>query len=402
MKKYIIIAFASLFCAAACSDDVRICIDEIPDVDIYSKVYITQAASSPCVESVFISEDIQTLSISAFYGGAKMPATDIKVEFEARPDLVDSYNEFNGTDYPVMPEGTYSLPTSSAVIKSGQPYSTPVNIEVNSLGMVVSQKYLLPVSIKSVSGNTAVNEALSTVYFVITGSYLPGEVPCEKVLSFGQEMKNPMFCVGEDLIVVDNVDNLLLYRPDENGAYQFDRQIGQGWVFDILFYLPPEKRFLARDRATTNINQYYFDDNYGFPSAATIGFGWGIYKDIFPFSDNSILCIGVSDGALYNWTVDAGGGWTYYGAFATGFGGFDYLFCFDNYLLGVEPNGIMAAYSLSQSNPPSVGSRRNIGTGWNQYTRLFKCGDNLLALDKNGDLWRYSFTPEGYWPLVSE
>lgn len=402
MKKHIIIILASLLCAAACSDEVRIDLDGIPDADIYSKLYIPAAASTPCVESVFISEDIQTLDFSAFFGGTIMPKEDITVEFEVRPDLVDSFNEFNGTDYPCMPDGSYSLPATTATIKAGQAYSTTMTLEINSLDMLVAKKYLLPVSIKSVSGNVNVNEDLSTVYYVITGSYLPGEVPCEKVLSFGAEMKNPMFCVGEDLIVVDNADNLLLYRPDENGAYQFDRQIGQGWAFDILFYLPPEKRFLARDRATTNINQYYFDDAYGFPSVATIGFGWGIYKDIFPFTDNSIICIGVADGALYNWTLDAGSAWTYYGAFATGFGGFDYLFCYDNYLLGVEPDGTMAAYSLTKTNPPSVGARRNVGTGWNQYTRLIKCGNDLLALDKNGDLWRYQFTPEGYWPLAAE
>lgn len=402
MKKHIIIILASLLCAAACSDEVTIDVGGIPDADNYSKVYIPAAASTPCVESVFISNEIQSLNFSAFFGGMIMPKEDITVEFEVRPDLVDSYNAFNGTDFPCMPEGSYSLPATVATIKAGQAYSTAMTLEINSRDMIVSRKYLLPVSIKSVSGNTNVNEDLSTVYYVITGSYLPGEVPCEKILSFGEEMKNPMFCVGEDLIVVDNADNLMLYRLDEDGAYQFDRQLGQGWVFDILFHLSPEKRFLARDRATTNINQYYFDDAYGFPSAGTIGYGWGIYKDIFPCSDNSIICIGVSDGALYNWKLDAGSAWTYYGAFATGFGEFDYLFCFDNYLLGVEPNGIMAAYSLTQSNPPSVGGRRNIGTGWNKYTRLFKCGDKLLALDRNGDLWRYSFAPEGYWPLVSE
>lgn len=402
MKKHIIIILASLFCAAACSDDMRIGLDNIPDADIYSKVYIPQAASSPCIESIFISEDIQKVDFSAFYGGPKLPQADIKVEFEVRPDLVDSYNEFNGTDYPCLPEGSYSLPSTTATIQAGQPYSNTLSLEINSIELQVSRKYLLPVAIKSVSGNTAVNENLSILYYVITGSYLPGQVPCEKICSFGQEMKNPMFCVGEDLIVVDNDFFLNLYELDDNNAYQFSRRIGEGWFFDILFYLPPEKRFLARDIATTNINQYFFNDDYGFPSAATIGFGWGIYRDIFPFSDNSIICIGVSDGALYNWTVDAGGAWTYYGAFASGFGGFDYLFCFDNFLLGVEPDGTMAAYSLTQTNPPSVGSRRNVGTGWNRYCRLFKCGDSLLALDKNGDLWRYPFTPEGYWPLAAE
>ena len=62
----------------------------------------------------------------------------------------------------------------------------------------------------------------------------------------------------------------------------------------------------------------------------------------------------------------------------------------------------MAAYSLSNATPPAVGPRRNIGTGWNQYKKLFQCGEDLLALDDNGDLWKYQFTPEGYWPLTAE
>ena len=400
MNNHFPIVLASLLCISACSDEIRLGLD-IPESEDYSKVYIPQAASSPCLKSIFISDDVQTIGLSAFYGGPSMPGRDILVEFEPRPELVAEYNEFNGTDYTVLPEGSYSLSSSTATIKAGQQYSDKLNVNIETVGNIqVAKQYMLPVSIKSVSDSESVNDKLSTVYYVITGSYLPGQVPREKVLSFGQPMTNPIICVNKDLLVIDANHDLILYQLDGNGNYQKTRKIGEGWYFDIAFYMPPENRILARDM-NTNITQFYFTEDYSFYGIGTIGFGWGIYNDLIPFKDISLIALGAADGALYNWTLKSSN-WNYYNAFGQGWGAFINLFCFNNYLIAIEENGTMAAYSLSDATPPAVGPRRNIGTGWNQYKKLFQCGEDLLALDDNGDLWKYQFTPEGYWPLTAE
>ena len=49
-----------------------------------------------------------------------------------------------------------------------------------------------------------------------------------------------------------------------------------------------------------------------------------------------------------------------------------------------------------------AGTRRKIGTGWDIYNKIFQCGEDLLAVDKNGDLWRYEFNPTAFWPLKGE
>lgn len=401
MKNRIIIVLAALLCLTACSDEIRMGLKDLPDAESYSKVYIPQAATSPCLKSVFISEDVQSIGLSAFYGGPTMPDNDVVVEFEPRPDLVDEYNAFNGTEFPCLPEGSYSLSSTTATIKAGQPYSDALKVDITTVGnMQVAKQYMLPVSIKSVSGDVAVNEKMSTVYYLVSGSYLPGQVPREKVLSFGQKMTNPIICRKKDLLVIDQNYDLILYQLDGDNKYQKSRKIGEGWYFDIAFYMPPEDRILARD-ANTNITQLFLNDDYAFYGTGTIGYGWGIYKDLIPFKDVALIALGAADGAIYCWTLKSSN-WAYYNAFGQGWGGFTNLFCFDNYLIGVEPSGVMAAYSLTDTTPPSVGARRNIGTGWNQYMKLFQCGEDLLALDENGDLWRYQFTPEGYWPLVEE
>ena len=68
--------------------------------------------------------------------------------------------------------------------------------------------------------------------------------------------------------------------------------------------------------------------------------------------------------------------------------------------MAIEPNGNLWAIPITDDYV--IGTRRQVGTGWDMYVKVFPCGEDLLALDENGDLWRYRFDPAAYWPLKVE
>lgn len=399
--KYILFgAILSTLLLSACSNELRVELD-IPDADKYVSIYMPQANNSPNVKSVYITDEVQSFPVTAYYGGPKTPGQDVKVEFETRLDLVDEYNASHGTNYQPMPEGSYSMKQTVAYIKSGMQCTDPINVDIISKDyLTVPQSYLLPVGIKQISGQEPIVSSLQVAYFLITGSYLPGQVPCEKVYSFGHEVTKPIFCRNQDLIRIDESDNLQLYQLKEDGTYSDPRQIGQGWGgIDIIFYMPDD-RFIIRN-PWSNLTQYSIDDNYNFGSQRDIGWGWGGAKMIFPFKD--LALIAVNGDNITKYPLSQSGDFDFANCSdiePTGWGNYTQVFGYNNNLIAIESNGNLWVVPMTDSYATST--RRKAGTGWNMYVKVFQCGNDLLALDKNGDLWRYKFDPSAFWPLKAE
>jgi hypothetical protein len=390
----------------ACSDAVEVHYDMIPDADQYTTIYMPQANTTPNSKSVFISTEVQSFPVTAFYGGVKLPANNVTVEFETRFDLIDAYNAAHGTNYLPMPEGSYALDATTAVIPAGTDVSSAIHVNLTTQGyLTVPQGYLLPIGIKQIGGSKApVEEDLRVTYFLINGSYLPGQVPREKVYSFGHEVTLPIFTMyGSDLVRLDEGGGLQLFQVQADGTYANTRQIGWGWEgMQFMMY--------ARDRIVvlnqwSNLTQYFFDANYNYQSQGDFGWGWGGTLNLFPFKDRGLVAI-TAAGDLNRFPMTDDGGWNYdganggYGTIASGWGSYPILFCSGNNVMSVDNAGNLWANPLSDTY--ALGTRRQAGTGWDIYTKLIPCGDDLLALDANGDLWRYKFSPDAFWPLKAE
>ncbi|MBC9930513.1 BT_3987 domain-containing protein [Chitinophaga qingshengii] len=142
--------------------------------DSIAVVYMPQAVNSPASYSFTRSAGTDSIIYGANYGGPHSPAADIQVQFRTNPALVEKFNTKNYTNYPLLPEGTYQLEQSSAVIPAGK-YSTPaLKIRVNTGKLDGVGNYLLPVSITT---DAQVNEALRTTYFLINAKYTSNPFP---------------------------------------------------------------------------------------------------------------------------------------------------------------------------------------------------------------------------------
>ncbi len=137
-------------------------------VEGYNKVYMPEAVNNPVVKTFIITDSIQTLTYGANYGGFGYPSADIPISFSVNKGVVDSFNKVNNTNYPILPDGSYTLSNANATIKQGQLGTAPFSISVKTKGtgaMNALTTYLLPVSITSTTVNT--NNALRTTFYEV-------------------------------------------------------------------------------------------------------------------------------------------------------------------------------------------------------------------------------------------
>lgn len=66
-------------------------------------------------------------------------------------------------------------------------------------------------------------------------------------------------------------------------------------------------------------------------------------------------------------------------------------------MLALEANGKLWLYFMSDEGVP--GAKRLVGEGWDIYQKIIVSGDDILALDDHGDVYRYKFNQNGFYPL---
>lgn len=397
MKKILQIS-SFIFCIlmAGCSKKVDIDLN-VKDADSYSMLYMPQANSNPVIKSLSITPSIYKFDYSAYLGGSLDNNSNINVKFGVSQAMVDEFNLKNGTSYQLMPEGSYTLDHPEAKINSGSKNTGVLNLSIKTQGFILPfQSYLLPVSITQ--ADAKINSALQTTYFLITGSYAPGEVPRQKAYAFGANPGLTYFDFNGDMVGKRPDGTLQLYTADANGTFKAPRQIGVGWnIFNTVFYYG-ENRLIGRFASGGgDVAQYAIDKSGNFGASKTIGFGWGIFTKIIPFK-NMLLGIDAS-GNMSMYPLDAAGNFDFgrIKTIGTGWGGFSQVIPYENSLLTIDASGDMHQFPLTDDGV--FGAKIKVGSGWDMYNLVFSAGKDLLALDAAGDLWRYKFNPAGFWPL---
>lgn len=397
MKKILQIS-SFIFCIlmAGCSKEVDIDLD-IKDAETYSMLYMPQANGSPVIKSLSITPSVYKFNYSAYLGGSLDNNSTINIKFAVSQAMVDEFNLKNGTSYKLMPEGSYALDNPEVKINAGSKNTGVLNLSIKTQGFILPfQSYLLPVSIAE--ADAKINTALQTTFFLVTGSYAPGEVPRDKAYAFGANAGLTYFDFNGDLIGKRPDGTLQLYPAGTNGTFNAPRQIGVGWnIFNTVFYYG-ENRLIARfTSGGGDVAQYAIDKSGNFGSSKTIGFGWGIFTKIIPFKG---MLLGIdASGNMNMYPLDAAGNFDFgrIKTIGTGWGGFTQVIPYENSLLTIDASGDMHQFPLTDDGV--FGAKTKVGSGWNMYNLVFSAGKDLLALDAAGDLWRYKFNPAGFWPL---
>ncbi|WP_432714562.1 DUF1735 domain-containing protein [Pedobacter sp.] len=398
MKKTKLAALMGIFMVlAACSKEVDVNLD-VPGAASFKKLYMPQAAYNPVASAVSIVDKDTSFTYSAFLGGTSAASREITVHFSVLPEKVAAYNKQNGTNYSIMPAGSYTLEATTSTIPKGKQTTGKHLLSIKSIGFINPfETYLLPVTVTREGEDVLLNEDLATTYYLFTGSYAQGEVPREKVYSFGRNAgKLFTHYYSGDIVRTDPVNgNLLRYPMQENGTYGAPKLIGSGFnIFNLIMHFGGD-RIIGRRTDNGNLLSFNFDRNDNVSNTREIGQGWNVFTKVIPFKA-SLLGINAA-GAMTLYPLNAGGGFGGAKAAGTGWDAFVQILPYQNSLLAIESNGTMWQYPFSDDGV--AGARIKVGTGWNMYDLVITSGTDLLGLDSNGDLWRYKFNPLGLWPL---
>jgi hypothetical protein len=97
--------------------------------------------------------------------------TDITVG--VAPELIDSYNKKNNTDYVVVPSANYTLAKTTTTIPANSSAATPLQIVFSKTDTLTrAHKYLLPVTITTISNGLSAIPATKTIYYIVDNSVL--------------------------------------------------------------------------------------------------------------------------------------------------------------------------------------------------------------------------------------
>jgi len=170
IQSVVYFSFAASLFTSCVKNDV-----DLPEqkLDDYNQVYMSQAVSNPVIATLIMKSEEQSLTYGASFGGYGYPSEDITVNFTVGSNLVDSFNTANGTSYPLMPEGSYTLTATSAVIAKGTLSTQPLDLKIKTEGALeLFKEYLLPVTMSMNHTGTDIkqNMQLSTTFYVIKGS----------------------------------------------------------------------------------------------------------------------------------------------------------------------------------------------------------------------------------------
>ena len=218
----------------------------------FQRVYMPQAGGNPVICHLTMTDTAQTLTYGADYGGIDYPDSDIHVHFSVSDALVDSFNSKNNTDYLILPDGSYSLEATDAIIPKGDLSTKPLSIKLTTIGKLEhGVQYLLPIEI-STSGKIKNSEGLGVTYYLIDAKYDiidvsikdAGKSPINTLLNIVDTAQTISFTAqattdsklpeainikvagNNDLVSVYNHENNTSYEQMPEGSFEFERSTG--------------------------------------------------------------------------------------------------------------------------------------------------------------------------------
>jgi len=394
--KYALLALILSF--TACS---KVIIDEMDESEqaLYSKIYMPRAERGDITAVVSTSGDEQVFLYNAYLGGPTDAPRDLNVTFAVNEGGAVAYNEAHGTDYELLPSEAFSLEKTAATILSGSRTTGDLRLTLKpGPYLTLFKTYLLPISVNGSDG-VPVHEGLSTSYYLVRVTYKPGEVPRQKVLSLGNDWGNILATGARGSVIRrDKQNDIWVYVPNEDGIFTTSPiKVGTNWDASESFYYVNESTVVVRNYPYwAGLFNFDVGEDYALVASPTnfwLGDFWDKYK-IIPYQD-------------YFLTVDANGIMRRQPALTsidyaktdvgTGFKDYKQLLAYKNYLLALEDDGKLWLFSMSDEGVP--GTKIQVGTGWDMYEQILVSGDDILARDVIGDVYRYTFDPNGFYPL---
>ena len=374
-------------------------------------VYIVQVATNPnAMEVTDETVDPVQLPVSIFLSGFETPDEAISAEIEVKNDLVSKFNEEYSKECIELPADAYSFDKTTVTIPAGSNASDFAYVTVDPTKLEKGKDYVLPVQLKSCTHDN-VDAEKSVVYYVfnvVPEKEVPVEPETDVVLSFGAKAKGCIFQgVGTDIIFIDESRNcnLYVYKLGEDGKYYAAYngvEKGQAWIVDNhAFETCCVEPYTMCFRYGDTYQEFSFWDDYTAWNGAIIGpAGWAALKQLFEYDSKTLFTVqpdnSLSHYQFYNvdsyetthWvlvyegvTVDNNIDWSQYK-----------LFCCGDKILGIDSTGQMYSWDITTSKDNlgvltiTLGEKKTLTDGWNDYDHLFEVEGKIMAVDGEGNV----------------
>lgn len=398
-----------------CNKSDSLTIPEFPE--FYGSISIPQAANNLVNLPLLIgggdtSFQFQVLAVGDHSEGHNK---DINVTIQAMPQLVDSFNAKNNTNYIIMPQGSYELDSGDAVIKAQESQSNDVTLKLSPNNVTGGNTYLLPVGITAMDNPAFVINSMSkTLFFIVKVS----DHSAKMVLQLENIDNNPFSCfkLGNNLITVSygTGDGVMRKYSYNSSAVKFNpgEVIGNA---SIPGYNYASFNAFIPISSSNIIIRYSGDGLYGLDannidnnsvsftnSIGAFAFGYTGYDMMIPYKGSIIGLSIASNGLLDNHIVDTStaGVLSVSGQgpdLGSGWGIYSQIIPYADGLLCVTSAGDLYYYPVSTDFKVSTAKR--IGTGWDKYKKMVSFGNDLLGIDANNDVYHYSFNVNEEWDL---
>jgi hypothetical protein len=421
MKRITINPFRFLIAALAfvlingCNKNDSLTIPKFPD--FYGSISIPQAGNNPVNVPLLIGGGDTSIQFYALAAGDHSEGhdKDINVSIQAMPQLVDSFNAKNNTNYTIMPQGSYELDSGNAVIKVQKSQSNDVTLKLSAKNITGGNTFVLPVGITTMDNPAFVINSMSkTLFFIVRVS----DHSAKKVLQLKNIGNNPFSCfkIGNNLITFSygTGDGVMRKYSYDSSAVKFNPNEIIGNTSISGYNYASFNAFIPISRSYIII-RYSGDGLYGLDankidnnsvsftnSIGTFAFGYAGYDMMIPYN-GSILGLSVaSNGLLDNHIVDTAtaGVLSISGTgpnLGSGWGIYSQIVPYTDGLLCVTSAGDLYYFPVSADF--KVSAAKKIGTGWNKYKKIVPFGDDLLGIDANNDVYHYSFNVNDEWDI---
>ena len=157
--RFFLRAFIIAFLTSACSEG--------DDMD-YNKNGLFISGTEAVALQKFVVDDTPATYTVTVQSTKKMDR-NITVELALAPDMVQTYNAHNKTNYFPIPDGAVELVNPQVTISAGTALSTSSSVKVISTEQFEEGRtYLIPVTIKQVEGNVEVIRSSQTIYLYVS------------------------------------------------------------------------------------------------------------------------------------------------------------------------------------------------------------------------------------------
>ncbi len=157
MKTYLVFSLGLIiFIMSACKDTT----------EVGDGLLMTGTESNSLVKFA-IDENSTDYAVSVT--STSLVGSDVTIDIEVDTTLVATYNSKMGTSYYPIPDGACKLSESEVVISSGKSISSASTVSItDETNFVPGRVYLIPVTIKSTSGNIEIIEANKTIFLKVS------------------------------------------------------------------------------------------------------------------------------------------------------------------------------------------------------------------------------------------